>query len=66
MDVDDDQNASGGDYMKGRVVEPQGSFIKVLDTYKNIAPIVDAISVDTDGIGQVLQLSPCRCCTMMA
>lgn len=53
MEVDDDQSSSG-EYVKGRVISPQGSFIKVLETYKNIAPIMDAISVDTDGIGQVL------------
>ncbi|KAF8967077.1 CPSF A subunit region-domain-containing protein [Flammula alnicola] len=49
MDVDDE---NVDDYSKGRVVEPMGSFINVLDSYKNIAPIMDAISVDTDGSGQ--------------
>ncbi|KAH9480543.1 DNA damage-binding protein 1a [Psilocybe cubensis] len=52
MDVDDEQSVSAPDYAKGRVVAPQGSFIKILETYKNISPILDAISVDTDGIGQ--------------
>ena len=49
MDID---GAGTGDFSKGRVVEPIGSFITVLDTYKNIAPIMDAILVDTDGSGQ--------------
>jgi len=48
MDIDDDIDCS-----KGRIVEPVGSFIKVLESFKNIAPIMDAISVDTDGSGQV-------------
>ena len=50
MDVDD---PIGGDFSKGRVVEAMGSFITVLDSYKNIAPIVDAILVDTDGTDEV-------------
>ncbi|KDR82646.1 hypothetical protein GALMADRAFT_837022 [Galerina marginata CBS 339.88] len=49
MDVDDE---TFDDYSKGRVVEPMGSFISVLETYKNIAPIMDAVLVDTDGSGQ--------------
>lgn len=55
MDVDGEDVA---DYSKlGRVVEPQGSYINVLESYKNIAPIMDAISVDTDGNGQVGSIS---------
>ena len=50
MDVDD---PIGGNFSKGRVVEAMGSFITVLDSYKNIAPIVDAILVDTDGTDDV-------------
>ncbi|KAG6837618.1 hypothetical protein H0H93_006139 [Arthromyces matolae] len=37
---------------KGMVLEPQGSFISVLEEYTNIAPIVDAIPVDIDGSGE--------------
>jgi DNA damage-binding protein 1 len=51
MDVDDDP--IGGNFSKGRVVEAMGSFITVLDSYKNIAPIMDAILVDTDGTDEV-------------
>ena len=50
MDVDD---PIGGNFSKGRVVEAMGSFITVLDSYKNIAPIMDAILVDTDGTDEV-------------
>ena len=48
MDIDGDIDCS-----KGRIVEPVGSFIKILESFKNIAPIMDAILVDTDGSGQV-------------
>ena len=54
MDVDD---PIGGSFSEGRVVEAMGSFITVLDSYKNIAPIVDAIMVDTDGTGEVTSFS---------
>lgn len=50
MEVVEDDD---GDHSKGRVVEPQGTYINVLETYKNIGPIMDAISVDIDGSGQV-------------
>ena len=51
---DDDMDIDGDiDCSKGRIVEPVGSFIKVLESFKNIAPIMDAILVDTDGSGQV-------------
>lgn len=54
MDVDD---YIGGNFSKGRVVEAMGSFITVLDSYKNIAPIMDAILVDTDGTDEVTPFS---------
>lgn len=47
-DVDMDKDPSSG-----CVVETMGSYISVRDTYKNIAPIMDAVLVDTDGSGQV-------------
>lgn len=50
MEVDDDDDS--GNNTKGRVIEPQGSYINILETYKNIAPIMDAICVDIDGSGQ--------------
>ncbi|KIM43302.1 hypothetical protein M413DRAFT_444121 [Hebeloma cylindrosporum] len=50
---DDDMDIDGDiDCSKGRIVEPDGSFIKVLENFKNIAPIMDAILVDVDGSGQ--------------
>lgn len=54
MDIDD---PIGGNFSKGRVVEATGSFITVLDSYKNIAPIMDAILVDTDGTDDVISFS---------
>jgi len=51
MDVDVDVDV---DRSEGRIVEPVGSFIKVLESFKNIAPIMDAILVDTDGNGKVI------------
>ena len=54
MDVD---GPIGGNFSKGRVVEAMGSFITVLDSYKNIAPIMDAILVDTDGTDEVALFS---------
>lgn len=51
---DDDMDIDGDiDRSKGRIVEPDGSFIRVLESFKNIAPIMDAILVDIDGSGQV-------------
>ncbi|KAG6831652.1 hypothetical protein H0H87_004602 [Tephrocybe sp. NHM501043] len=47
---------SDEDNTKGAVVESKGSFINVIGTFKNIAPIVDAIVVDTDGSGEVRSL----------
>jgi DNA damage-binding protein 1 len=38
---------------KGFIVEGVGSHVSVLESFKNIAPIVDAVLVDTDGSGQV-------------
>ncbi|KAF8908996.1 CPSF A subunit region-domain-containing protein [Gymnopilus junonius] len=49
MDIDSE---TPDNYSKGRIVEPTGSYITVLETYKNLAPIMDAILVDVDGSGQ--------------
>lgn len=38
---------------KGKIVKTNGSFVEILESYSNIAPIVDAMLVDTDGSGQV-------------
>lgn len=37
---------------QGLIVLDKGSFLKVLDTWKNIGPILDSALVDTDGSGQ--------------
>lgn len=50
MDVD---GPNDDNFSKGRVVEAMGSFITVLDSYKNVAPIMDAILVDIDDTGEV-------------
>ncbi|KAF9485871.1 hypothetical protein BDN70DRAFT_870784 [Pholiota conissans] len=50
MDVDEEDSS---EYSKiGRIIEPQGSYLDILESYKNIAPIMDAISVDIDENGQ--------------
>ncbi|KAF8158252.1 mono-functional DNA-alkylating methyl methanesulfonate N-term-domain-containing protein [Crassisporium funariophilum] len=49
MDVDHPEQ---DDFSKGRVVTPTGCFINVLQSFKSIAPIVDAILVDIDGSGE--------------
>ncbi len=51
-DMDVDENGSDSDYRGGRVISPKGRFITVLETYKNIAPIMDAVLVDPDKSGQ--------------
>lgn len=38
---------------KGMVVLGQGNYLSVMDSWKNIAPIMDAALVDLDGSGQV-------------
>jgi DNA damage-binding protein 1 len=55
--MDDDDDDEVRDPAKGSIIESQGSFINVLSTFKNIAPIFDAVLVDTDGSGQVRGLS---------
>ncbi|KAG6878094.1 hypothetical protein C0993_012421 [Termitomyces sp. T159_Od127] len=47
--IDDDDSL---DPTKGVIIDSKGSFITVLDTFRNIAPIVDAILVDTHGSGE--------------
>ncbi|KAI0720554.1 CPSF A subunit region-domain-containing protein [Cerioporus squamosus] len=47
--------ASGEDSpedQSGRVVNAKGTFLEVLQTYDNIAPIMDAVLEDIDGSGQ--------------
>jgi DNA damage-binding protein 1 len=47
-DVDDPELVS-----KGCIIRSQGNFLTAIQTFKNIAPVADAILVDTDGSGQV-------------
>ncbi|TFK40691.1 CPSF A subunit region-domain-containing protein [Crucibulum laeve] len=49
MDVDEDTT---NDVSVGCVVNSTGSYINVVESYKNIAPIMDAVLADTDGSGQ--------------
>lgn len=51
MDVDEEDSPTPNS--KGRVLEFSGSYINVLENFKNIAPIMDAIAVDIDASGQV-------------
>ncbi len=37
----------------GRIVNAKGTFLEMLQTYDNIAPIMDAVLEDIDGSGQV-------------
>jgi len=39
------------------VIESRGSFISVLHTFKNIAPIMDAALVDIEGSGEVCPMA---------
>lgn len=38
---------------RGLLVLGKGSYLSVVNAWKNIAPIVDAVLVDTDGSGEV-------------
>lgn len=50
MELDDDESSSPQE--SGNVIATKGSYLSVLERFKNIAPIVDACLVDLDG-GQV-------------
>ena len=58
LDDDDDANDDlfTKDPAKGCVISSSGSFINVLHTFKNIAPIMDAALVDIDGSGEVCSI----------
>ena len=55
MDMDVDEEVDEGKEKEGRgaIVLGKGSYLSVLETFKNLAPIVDATLVDTDRSGQV-------------
>ena len=57
MEVDEEvDEAVGG--ANGYVITPDGSYIKIVQSFKNIGPIIDATMVDTDGSGQVRSRAP--------
>jgi len=58
MDVDAVGDSSTKKEGRGLIVLGKGSYLSVLEVFKNIAPIVDAALVDTDGSGQVSICSP--------
>jgi DNA damage-binding protein 1 len=59
MDVDAVGDMSGTKKEDGGlIVLGKGSYLSVLEVFKNIAPIVDAALVDTDSSGQVSICSP--------
>lgn len=55
MDIDDADDKEK--IFKGYILQSQGSHIEVLSTYRNIAPINDAILVNIDAGGQVCNFS---------
>ena len=52
-------DAESGLAREGRVVNTKGTFLEVLRTFDNIAPIMDAALVDIDGSGQVCAVLLC-------
>lgn len=56
LDLDGDVSMEDKDISKGTIFQTKGSLLKRLESFKNIAPIIDAIVVDLDESGQV-----CRC-----
>ena len=48
MDIDDKLESKGTGYR----IATKGSFVTVLETHKNIVPIVDAVLVNIDNIGR--------------
>ena len=51
MMQDDDEFET--EISNGQVVESTGAYVTVLQTFKNIAPIIDAVPADLDGNGEV-------------
>jgi hypothetical protein len=54
---DNDEDLFTKDPAKGSVIKSSGSFINVLHTFKNIAPIMDAALADIDGSGEVCSIA---------
>ncbi|RXW24467.1 hypothetical protein EST38_g1372 [Candolleomyces aberdarensis] len=51
MDVDSSEQ-DGDELANGRIIAPDGSYVRVVQSFKNIGPIVDAVMVDVEGSGQ--------------
>ncbi|KAL0066188.1 hypothetical protein AAF712_006813 [Marasmius tenuissimus] len=52
-DIEESDGADeDGGFKKGRVIDAQGTYLTVLHTFKNIAPVLDAALVDVDNTGQ--------------
>ena len=52
MEVDEET-----DNLNGRIIEPEGSYLTVLQSFKNLGPIVSAVLADVEGSGQVSQIA---------
>jgi DNA damage-binding protein 1 len=52
MDVDGSEEDGDG-LANGRIIAPDGSYVRVVQSFKNIGPIIDAVMVDVEGSGQV-------------
>lgn len=50
MDVDSPDHDG---LSEGCIITPDGSYVKVVQSFKNIGPIIDAVMVDVEGSGQV-------------
>ena len=57
---DEDMGPEPSKNAHGLIVRTKGKFVEVLETFHNIAPIVDAVSADVDGSGQVRLSRPIR------
>lgn len=53
IDVSEDASRKKNKEGRGVIVLGKGSYLSTLQTFKNLAPIMDAAFVDTDGSGQV-------------
>ncbi|THH31175.1 hypothetical protein EUX98_g3000 [Antrodiella citrinella] len=49
---DDDEGPIDNRKPKGIIIRNKGNHVEVLDTYRNIAPIMDAVLADTESSGQ--------------
>ena len=59
-DIEMDDSDSDKREGRGKIVRTKGHYLESLESYPNIAPIVDAVLADTDGSGQVRVISFAR------